>query len=151
MGDRLNVSPEEARSKVEVLERAAAAIREHDVTRLEQMISEDFKLHPAVAPAFGGATVYSGKEGVLRYFDDIVDVFDEFSFEPVEFSIWGDYLICPMRAVGQGKGSGVAIDEVMTGIWRVSGELVTWGATYFDRGEALASIGASEEELTAVT
>jgi ketosteroid isomerase-like protein len=135
------------RRNVELLRRAAAAIGEDDLDAVVRLASDDFELHPAIAGAFVGATVYRGKDGGRRYLEDMKEVFTNFRFEPLSFSAWGDYLVCPSRVSGYGKASGASIDIEMTAIWRFTDGLIVWGATYFDRAEGLAAIGAREDEL----
>jgi ketosteroid isomerase-like protein len=135
------------RHRVELINRGAAAISEGDVDTLLSMASEDFELHPAIAGAFVGATIYRGKQGARRYLLDIRDVFEEFEFRPLGFSAWRDYLICPTRVTGHGRASGVEVDVVMTAIWRFEADHVVWGATFFTPSEGLEAIGANADEL----
>jgi ketosteroid isomerase-like protein len=140
-------SPEVARRNVEILKRARAAFSRRDFDDLLPLISDDMELHPAIGGAFVGATTYTGKEGLRRYWEDIMEVIEDFQFEALSFSAWRDYLIVPNRISGRGATSGIDIDTEMTFIWRVRDGKLVWGATFFSREEGLEAIGASEGEL----
>jgi ketosteroid isomerase-like protein len=144
------LSPEDVRRHVEILKRASAAIGEYNLEALLPLASDELELHPAIAAAFVGATIYRGKEGARRYLADIKEVFEDLRFEPLSFSAWGDYLVCPTKVLGHGRTSGADIDLVMTAIWRMREGLFVWGAAFFDRAEGLKAIGATEDELIGV-
>ncbi|HVS29124.1 MAG TPA: nuclear transport factor 2 family protein, partial [Solirubrobacteraceae bacterium] len=130
-----------------ITKRARAAIDRRDFEALMPVISDDMELHPAIGGAFVGATTYSGKEGVRRYFEEILEVIEDFQIEPLGFSAWRDYLIVPNRISGHGTASGIDIATEMTFIWRLRDGQFVWGATFFSRAEGLEAIGATEEEL----
>jgi ketosteroid isomerase-like protein len=140
-------SAELTRRHVEIIKRGATAISESDVETLLSLVAEDFELHPAIAGAFVGATIYRGREGARRYLLDVKEVFEDFQFRPLSFSAWRDYLICPSTVTGSGRASGVEIDWNLTAIWRVRGDQVVWGATFFSLADGLAAIGAAPDEL----
>jgi ketosteroid isomerase-like protein len=141
------VDRERARRNVAILKRGATAIGDDDVEALMSLVSDDFELHPAIAGAFVGATVYRGKDGARRYVEDIKGVFRDLRLEPFSFSAWDDYLICRTRVFAYGTTSGAEIDLEATMIWRVRDGLAHWGATFFNREDALKAIGASEDKL----
>ncbi len=139
--------PEVVRRHVELIKRGAAAITQADLDTLLSLVSEDFELHPGIAGAFVGDTVYRGKRGARQYLLDIKEVFEKFKFRPLGFSAWRDYLICPSKVTGHGRASRVKIDFLMTAIWRFEADHVVWGGTYFSLNEGLEAIGASADEL----
>jgi ketosteroid isomerase-like protein len=142
--------PELVREHVEILKRGAAAIGEGDLATMMSLVTDDFELHPAIAGAFVGPTTYRGKPGARRYVLDIKEVFEEFQFEPLSFSAWRDYLVCPSRVTGRGTASGVEIDMEVTAIWRVANGQIVWGATFFKLAEGLEAIGARADQLEPV-
>jgi ketosteroid isomerase-like protein len=138
---------EVARRNVELAKRARDAFSRRDFDVLLPLISDDMELHPAIGGAFVGATTYTGKEGLRRYWEDIMEVIEDFQFEALSYSAWRDYLIVPNRISGHGATSGIDIDTEMTFVWRVRDGQFVWGATFFSHAEGLAAIGASEDEL----
>ena len=136
-----------ARENVELLKRAREAFSRRDFDALLPLISDEMELHPAIGGAFVGATTYTGREGMRRYWEDIMEVIEDFQFEAVSFSVWRDYLIVPNRISGHGTTSGIDINAEMTFIWRIRDGQLVWGATFFSRGEGLEAIGASEDQL----
>jgi ketosteroid isomerase-like protein len=141
------VASKVARGNIEILKRAREAFSRRDFDALLPLISDDMELHPAIGGAFRGATTYTGKEGMRRYWEDIMEVIEDFQFEALSFSAWHDYLIVPNRISGHGTTSGIDIDTEMTFIWRISEGQVVWGATFFSRQEGLEAIGAREDQL----
>jgi ketosteroid isomerase-like protein len=138
---------EVARRNVELAKRARDAFSRRAFDALLPLISDDMELHPAIGGAFSGATTYTGKDGMRRYWEDIMEVIEDFQFEALSFSAWHDYLIVPNRISGHGTTSGIEIDTEMTFIWRIRDGQLVWGATFFSRAEGLEVIGASEDEL----
>jgi ketosteroid isomerase-like protein len=135
------------RGRVEVIKRGAAAISEAHFETLMSLVSEDFELHPAVAGAFMGATIYRGSDGIRRYLLDMVEIFEDFQFQPLAFKAWHDYIVCSSKATGYGRASGVEIDLDMIAAWRFRDDKIAWGGTFFSLPDALDAIGASEDEL----
>jgi ketosteroid isomerase-like protein len=142
-----NLPPDVIRGHVELAKRGAAAFNARDFEALLSLIADDMELHPAIGGAFVGATTYRGKEGMRRYWEDIMEVIEDFRFEPLSYSAWRDYLIIPNRVAGHGKASGIDIDLEMTFIWRVKNGQLVWGATFFSLQDGLEAIGTSEDEL----
>jgi len=139
--------PETVRRHVEIIERGAAAIGDADLETVMSLVSDDFELHPAIAGAFVGATIYRGRDGARQYLLDIREVFEAFQFRPLAFSAWRDYIVCPSRVTGHGRASGAEIDLEMTAAWRFRDDEIVWGGTFFGLGDALEAIGAGEDEL----
>lgn len=93
-----------ARRHVEILKRARAAFHVRDFEALMPLFSEDMELHPAIGGAFVGVTTYRGRDGMRRYWEDIMEVIEDFQVEPLSYSSWRDYLIVPNRVSGYRQG-----------------------------------------------
>ena len=64
-----------------------------------------------VLPARQSADSCQGPDGVIRFFEDLDETFDELRLEPQEFVDAGDRVATRLRHRGRGKGSGAEIDE----------------------------------------
>lgn len=65
--------------------------------------------------------VYEGYDGLREYGADLVEVWDDVTFEPVELVEEGDGRIrTASRMRGHGRGSRVPIDEVASVVWTVA-------------------------------
>jgi ketosteroid isomerase-like protein len=91
---------------------------------------------------------YEGVEGVRRMLDDMVEVWDDFRAETDEFIDAGDgRLIVIGRILGTGRGSGVAVEQPMAGIWTVrDGLIVRWELGFVHKRAALEAAGLAAPE-----
>jgi ketosteroid isomerase-like protein len=70
----------------------------------------------------------------------MTDVFDDFSFEPLEITEHGDRLLVTVRVTGRGKASGVEIDSRLFHLWTLRSQKATRFEIYNDRDEADAAL-----------
>ncbi len=132
---------------VELARRAHEAFNRQDIDATVEFADPEFEWHPAFGEALLGASVYRGKEGFRQYFEQVNEVLEGFKVEPLSFSTFGDAVVLQGRISGRGRASGLEIDTEMTVVWRFRDGKGIWGATYFDRPEALEAIGAREKDL----
>jgi ketosteroid isomerase-like protein len=64
------------------------------------------------------ASPYHGHQGVLQAFNEWLESFEEFHFEPLEFIDAGDEVVVPNAQRGTGKGSGAQVE--MTTAWVIA-------------------------------
>lgn len=139
------------RRERENLDRAVAghaAFNRGDIEAALEFTDPEIELHPALGGAFAGATVYRGHDGVRRYFADLREAFDVIKIEPRAGATCGDWIMIDAAVSGLGHSSEAAVETTMTVVWRDRDGKAVWGATYFDREEALRAIGVAESELT---
>jgi ketosteroid isomerase-like protein len=135
---------EEERENVENAIRGHAAFNGGDMEAALQYISPDLELHPAVGAALTGETVYRGHEGYRRYMDDITGVLEDLRIEPRTIAACAEWVVIDAAVSGHGRGSQVPFATDMTVAWRYRDGKAFWGATYFDRAEALKDVGLTE-------
>jgi ketosteroid isomerase-like protein len=121
-----------------------------DIDGCLELLTEDVEWHPAFGAALIGKSVYRGHSGFHRCFEQVHEVIDGFTVESHEIAVAGDYVVLDADVSGRGHGSGADVSTRLTIVWRVRGSLLSWRATYFNRAEALAAVGLSEEELEPV-
>jgi ketosteroid isomerase-like protein len=121
-----------------------------DIEGCLELLAEDLEWHPAFGAALIGMSVYHGTAGFRRYFEQVHEVIDGFRVEPREIAVAGDYVVLDADVSGRGRGSGADVSTRLTIVWKVRESLLCWGATYFNRDEALAAVGLVEDDLEAV-
>jgi ketosteroid isomerase-like protein len=110
-------------------------------------LTEDIEWHPAFGAALIGMSVYNGHGGFRRYFEQVNEVIDGFTVEPLELAVAGDHVVLEANVSGRGRGSGLDVSTRLTIVWKVRESMLCWGATYFNRAEALEAVGLSEGQL----
>jgi ketosteroid isomerase-like protein len=138
-------TPEE---NVEVVRAGHAAFNDGGIEEILSFQTPDIEWHPAFGESLFGASEYRGPEGFTRYYEQVTEVFDGFRVEPAEYKTAGDYVVVDVEVTGRGRESGVALQQQMTIVWRLREGKLCWGATYFERSEALEAVGLREDDLT---
>jgi ketosteroid isomerase-like protein len=107
------------------------------------LLADDFELD-LTANVFN-PDLYRGREGFLRFLQNVLEVWDEFRMEPEELVEVGEHVVVLVRAHGRGKGSGIEVDDRVTQVWTVRGGKVSRIKNYLDHCEALASVGVASQ------
>jgi ketosteroid isomerase-like protein len=85
--------------------------------------------------------VYRGHSGVERLISEVLEIWEEFAFEPEEFVDAGDRVVVIVRARGRGKGSGATADQRIGQVWTLRDGKVAHFRLYVDPNEALSAVG----------
>ena len=140
----------DAAAKVALVREGHARFNRGDIEGCLELLAEDLGWHPAFGEALIGASEYRGREGFRRYFEQVNEVIDGFAVVPREIAVAGDYVVLETDVSGRGRASGMDISTRLTIVWKVRGSVLAWGATYFNRSDALEAVGLGEEELQPV-
>jgi ketosteroid isomerase-like protein len=132
---------------VETVRRGHEAFNHHDIESALETAHPELEWHPAFGEALLGASVYRGKEGFRQYYEQVNEVLEDFKVEPLSFATLSDFVVVQAKISGRGRASGMEIDTEMTVVWRIQDGKGIWGATYFDRAEALKELNAEESDL----
>ena len=125
---------------VEVVGRAVEAFRHRDPSALAELCDPDIEFRSAFAAA-GGRT-YRGHEDLRRYMQDIDATFEDWHTEDEEAIDAGtDRVVLIYRIVGEGRGSGVPIDQRIAILWTLHDGKLLLGDVYLDPDEALEAAG----------
>ena len=90
------------------------------------------------------ATTHIGHEAVQRYLDGYIESFPNLQIEVIEcFEVGDDRVVAVNHFVGQ-SATGVPMDWLLTTVSTVEQGRFTRVEEYFDRTEALESVGLSE-------
>jgi ketosteroid isomerase-like protein len=132
-----------SQANVEVVKRAFDAFDPPDVDILAEVTTWDFEWFPALPGSVGGGS-YRGREGIEKYFEDVLDTWEEFRVLAEEFRDLGDRVLTFGRVQVRGRGSGVPVDTPLGVIFDFRDGRISRSCTYLDHGEALRAAGLSE-------
>jgi ketosteroid isomerase-like protein len=85
--------------------------------------------------------VYSGREGVRKVFEDLMESFEYVRFEPTELRDTGDRVFVAIDARFRGRTSGAEVADEQFHVWTFQGDSVTELRTYVEREPALEAAG----------
>jgi ketosteroid isomerase-like protein len=91
-----------------------------------------------------GEESYYGHAGFLRYAERWLEAWDEYRVIPEEFLDAGDQVVVIYRAVGRGKGSGVAVERRNAHLWTFRDGRAVRLEIFATPEEALEAAGLSE-------
>lgn len=103
--------------------------------------------HPEVefTTAFTEGKTYVGLDGMRQYGADLSAVWENWHSEDDRFVDGGeDRVVWLYRIVGQGKGSGVPVDQPVAIVWTLRDGLIWRGHALLDHREALEAVGLAE-------
>lgn len=128
-------------TNVERARLAVDAMNRRDLQAFLGFMDEDAEVESRLVDMEGALR---GHEGVTRWWHEWLDSFPDYKVEIVEIQEFGDVLLCALRALGHGAGSGVPLED---NVWQASrwrdGKCVWW-RNFVRREEALEALGLSE-------
>ena len=92
-------------------------------------------------PEIPDPQVYRGREGVVAALQVSQDEFEGLDLVPEEFIDVGDRVVVVFRFRGEGRESGVPIDERLVHVWTIRNGKAVRMEVHSDRDEALRAIG----------
>jgi ketosteroid isomerase-like protein len=130
-----------SRENVELATRAFDAFKRRDLAAFLALMDDEVEAIPRMASIEGG---YQGHDGIRRWWDNVYDVFPDFSIEVVELRDHGDLTVAAVHLRGHGAGSDTPLDETITFVGRWGHGKCLWWRTFDTRAEALEAMGLSE-------
>jgi ketosteroid isomerase-like protein len=132
-----------SQENVDVVRRATEAFRRRDAPALVELCDPNIEFRSAFA-ASGGRT-YRGYEDLPRYMDDIDATFDNWHTEDEETIDAGtDRVVQIYRIVGEGRGSGIPINQRIAILWTLRDGKLLVGVVYLHPDDALEAAGLAE-------
>ena len=125
---------------VEIVRRAYEAVRRRNFDAFLALHDTKVQLTP-LRPE--GAT-YHGHEGVRKYWEELFDVFPDFSAEIDEVRDLGNLVFVAARIRGHGKGSDVPVGQPIWQLGEIRGGRVIWWRSYPSEAQALEAAGVRE-------
>jgi ketosteroid isomerase-like protein len=85
-------------------------------------------------------TTFSGRDALLRFWGEWLEMWDDYRVEPVEVIERGEEVFVACQQSGRGR-SGIEVGQDLFIVLRIPEERVTEYRIYAERDEALASVG----------
>jgi ketosteroid isomerase-like protein len=129
---------------VKVVRRAHEALNAGDMDRLIELCHEGFRLD--MSDRIFNPAVYSGHDGIRRFYSEVRDVWDTYDWQPEELIEAGSNVVALVRSTGRGRGSGVEVDRETAMVWSIQSGRAIAMRFFRDRDEALTHQRPGETE-----
>jgi ketosteroid isomerase-like protein len=123
-------------AKSEIVRRAHQALNDGDVEGLVALCDASFRLD--MSDRVLNPAVYDGHDGIRRFYAEVTEVWESFTWEPIELHEVNDVVFALLHSRGKGRGSGLELDRRSAMLWRVEEDRALSLTFYRDPGEALA-------------
>jgi ketosteroid isomerase-like protein len=104
-------------ARTELVQNAHDALNAGDVEALIALC--DSAVHLDMSDRVFNPAVYDGHDGLRRFYAEVMEVWESFTWEPREMSEVGELVVAEIRSRGKGRGSGLALDRDAAMVWRV--------------------------------
>ena len=102
-------------TRVDTLRQGYEAWNRLDMDEGLALLDPDIEWHPPADSPFAGP--YRGIAEVRRFFESMLETFDEIRREPLEFVERGNRVLVPVRSYVRGVGSGVGVEVALIDMW----------------------------------
>jgi ketosteroid isomerase-like protein len=129
--------------------RIAAAFNRRDLDVVVQLLDPAIEFE-APRSLVGGylppdmPTVEHGRQGYLRMFERLFEVWDDLALRPEEVIDFGDRVLIATHMTGHGQHSGVAVDTRVFQVLTLRSGMIVRQRDFVDRDAALEAAGLSE-------
>jgi ketosteroid isomerase-like protein len=127
---------------VEIVRRAHEALNGGDIDAVIALCDPAFRLD--MSDRVLNPMVYEGHGGIRRFYDEVRDVWANYTWEPEQLIESGDQVVALLRSTGIGRGSGVEIERQTAMVWTVHDSRATSLRFFRNRAEALEAAGLGE-------
>jgi ketosteroid isomerase-like protein len=121
-------------ARLEIVRRAHRALNDGDLDDLVSICSPDFTLD--MSDRVLNPAVYEGHEGIRRFYSEVTEVWESFTWEPVDIAELDDLILVRIHSVGKGSHSGLELDRQSAMLWRFAGEQLSSLRFFRDPDEA---------------
>jgi ketosteroid isomerase-like protein len=126
----------------EIVQRAHDALNRGDLDALTSMCDPEF--HLDMSDRVLNPATYHGHDGIRRFYKEVTEVWESFTWEPVEIRELEYGTVAIVHSTGRGRGSGLELDRRAGMVWRFEGQQALSLTFYRDPEQALAAAGGSE-------
>jgi ketosteroid isomerase-like protein len=113
------------------------------VAAVLERLRPDVEWRPAVTRSATG-TSYRGHAGVRHWAEDMMEAWEDFRPEPIQFLDAGDRVVVDVCSRGRGRTSGIEVERMTTQVWTLGDGMVLRFETFTERPLALEAAGLSE-------
>jgi ketosteroid isomerase-like protein len=121
-------------SNVDVVRRGYDAMQRRDLDELLGYCDPEVTFVSLVGQVEG--TVYQGREGILRFFSDLLEVWEVWIPQPQSYEEAGDAVLVTGTSFVRGTGSGLEMTVEWGQVFRLRDGKVLWSRIYLDPAEA---------------
>jgi hypothetical protein len=121
---------------LEVIRRAYKAMDARDISTVTELADPSVEWIPDKRVGEGPIR---GREQVIRFFEELAEMFGEIETEIERLSDAGDKVLAFIRVTGAGASSGAGFDVRIAHLWTLRDGLILRGEGFGDRDEALAA------------
>jgi ketosteroid isomerase-like protein len=126
-------------TRVELVRRAYQALNDGDVDALVGLCDPAFRLD--MSDRVLNPAVFEGHDGIRRFFAEVREVWESYTWEPEELIESGDQVVALLRSGGRGRGSGIELERRTAMVWTVPGNHATSLRFFRYRDAALETAG----------
>jgi ketosteroid isomerase-like protein len=128
-----------SQKNAEIVRRAHEALNGGDMDALVVLCDAEFRLD--MSDRVFNPAVYTGHDGLWRFYSEVRDVWASYVWEPEELIEAGDNVVALLRSSGRGRGSGVEVERRTAMVWTVQDGRATALCFFRDRDQALKVVG----------
>jgi ketosteroid isomerase-like protein len=133
-----------SQENVEIVKAAYAAFARGGLDRLMEHFTDDVEYRAVVGAPDDRGPIH-GKAALRAWYQDWIDMFDEFTMELVEVIEAGDGLVVAVeRFGGRARRSLIKTDQVIGDVFLIRNGKIARGREYTTREQALEAVGLSE-------
>jgi ketosteroid isomerase-like protein len=126
-------------AKTDIVRRAHDALNQGDAEALAALCGPDFRLD--MSDRVFNPEVYSGHDGIRRFVADVYEVWESFTWEPIDVKEAGQVVVVLVHSVGHGRASGLEIDRESAMLWQIPEETLLALTFYRDPSAAVRAAG----------
>jgi uncharacterized protein len=131
-----------SQENLDLVQAALAAYFQSNEQALRELTASDITV--TTNPDQPDFREYHGFKGLLQVLGDWTDTWDDYSFEVTRMRGVGDFVLVVARQRGQGKRSGVPIDDELTFVFNARGGKILRLQMFAAEQEALRAVGLEE-------
>ncbi len=128
---------------VELVQRALAALNAGDLEELVAVCDRDFELD--MSDRVFNPSTYRGHDGIRQFHTEVLEVWDQYTWEPEQVMDHGNLVVALLRTSGKGRGSGLEVERQTAMIWTVRGDKATSLRFYRDQDRALDAAASRDQ------
>ncbi len=119
----------------EIVRHAHDALNAGDIEGLVALCDPEFRLD--MSDRVFNPAVYHGHEGIRAFYAEVMEIWERFTWEPIELREHDDVVIALVRSSGHARVSGVELDRRSAMSWRVKDGKAISATFYRDPNEIL--------------
>jgi ketosteroid isomerase-like protein len=108
-------------------------------------VHPDFELK--TAERVPGAGIYRGAEAATKFFEDLVEPFEDVGYEPQRFFERGDKIVVFLIVRFKPRGTSAVVENQIGALWTIRDGKPVRCEMYPQREQALVAAGMSEQDL----